>query len=76
MNNLWKHGGKRQALILLFKVYKVGEYYMNKDFFHAENEHLFVTPKKDTIVISSKFAMLLLERRKKNWSNFLFVFTC
>jgi hypothetical protein len=35
---------------------------MNKDFVHVENEYLYVALKKNTIVISSKFVMLLLER--------------
>jgi hypothetical protein len=76
LNRLWKHGGKRKAFILVPRVYKVGEYYMNKDFVHVENEYLYVALKKNTIVISSKFAMLCLKRGKKNWFNFLFVFTC
>jgi hypothetical protein len=68
------HGGRRKALILVSRVYKVGEYYMNKDFIHAENEYLYVAPKKNTIVVSSKFVMLLLERGKINWFDFLFVY--
>jgi hypothetical protein len=73
LNSLWMHGGWRKALILVSRLYKVGEHYMNKDFVHAENEYLYVAPKKNTIVISSKFVMLLLERGKRNWFNVLFV---
>lgn len=39
-DSLWKHGCKRKALVIIPKVYKVGEYYMTKDFGHAKNEHL------------------------------------
>lgn len=60
--SLWMHGGRRKALILVSRVYKIGGYYMKKDFVHAENEYLYVALKKNTIVISSKFVMLLLER--------------
>jgi hypothetical protein len=67
------HGGRRKALILVSRVYKIGGYYMNKDFVHVENEYLYVALKKNIIVISSKFVMLLLERHKKNRFNFLFV---
>ncbi len=30
------------SLITISKVCKAGEYYMNKDFFHANIEHLYV----------------------------------
>jgi hypothetical protein len=58
------HGGRRKALILVSRVYKIGGYYMNKDFVHVE--YLYVALKKNIIVISSKFVMLLLERQKKS----------
>lgn len=32
LNRLWMHGGRRKALILVSKVYKIGGYYMKKDF--------------------------------------------
>jgi hypothetical protein len=40
LDSLWKHGCKMKALVIIPKVYKDGEYYMTKDFVHAENEHL------------------------------------
>jgi hypothetical protein len=73
LNSLLMHGGRRKALISVLRVCKIDGYYMNKDFVYAKNEYLYVALKKNTIVISSKFVMLLLERRKKNWFNFLFV---
>ncbi len=77
LSSLWMHGGKRKALILVSRVYKIGGYYMNKDFVHVENEYLYVALKKNIIVISSKFVMLLLERHKKISSIFcLLIFTC
>jgi hypothetical protein len=50
LDNLWKHGGRRKKIMVIPKVYNVGEYYMNKDFIHAKNERLYATTKKDTII--------------------------
>jgi hypothetical protein len=49
LDNLWKHNGRRKALGTISKVFKVGEYYMNKDFVHAKSEHLYCSIRKDTI---------------------------
>jgi hypothetical protein len=49
LNSLWKHGGKRKNLIVAPKICKFSEYYMNKVFVHAKNEHLHVTTKKDIV---------------------------
>ncbi len=57
------------------KVYKVGEYYMNKDFIHAKNEHLYATTRKDTI-IDQIYQVTILNLGRKNRCNFLFVSTC
>ncbi len=40
--SLWKHGGKENIFIVVPRVYKVGEFYMNKGFVHAKNEHLYI----------------------------------
>jgi hypothetical protein len=37
IDNLWKHARKRKALMVVLGICVVGEYYMNKDFFHAVN---------------------------------------
>jgi hypothetical protein len=33
---------EKNALIVVPRFYKVGEYYMNKGFVHAKNEHLYI----------------------------------
>ncbi len=48
-DNLWKHSGRRKALATISKVFKAGEFYMNKDFVHAKSEHLYYSIRKDTI---------------------------
>jgi len=47
---------------------------MNKEFFHAKNEQLYCSI-KDTIV-NQIYHVVIGERKKKNWYNFLFVSTC
>jgi hypothetical protein len=42
LSSLWKHGVKKKNLIVVPRLYKVGEYYMNKGFVHAKNEHLYI----------------------------------
>jgi hypothetical protein len=45
------------------KVCRVSEYYMNKDFFHAKNERLYVATKKDTI--PKQFLHIIVRKKKK-----------
>jgi hypothetical protein len=42
LSNFWKHGDKKNVLIVVPRLYKVSEYYMNKGFVHAKNEHLYI----------------------------------
>jgi len=49
LDNLWKHNGKRKALGTISRVFKVGEYDMNKDSVHVKSERLYCSIKKDTI---------------------------
>jgi hypothetical protein len=39
LDSHWKHNGRWKALAAILGVCKVGEYYMNKEFVHAKNEH-------------------------------------
>jgi len=49
LDNLWKHGGRRKALATILGVHKINDqFYMNKDFVHVKNEHLYVIAMKDT----------------------------
>jgi hypothetical protein len=41
LDSFWKHSGRRKALITILGVCKANEYYMNKDFVHGKNEHLY-----------------------------------
>jgi hypothetical protein len=50
LDSLWKHDNKKKALIAILNVYKVGEFYMNKNFDPTKNEHLYANVKKDIIV--------------------------
>jgi hypothetical protein len=51
LDNLWKHGGRRKALATILGIYKFNDqFYMNKDFVHVKNEHLYVIAMKDTFV--------------------------
>jgi hypothetical protein len=62
------------AIMAIPKVCKASEYYMNKDFFHAKNERLYVATKKG--IISNNFSILSLEKGRKNWCNLLLISTC
>jgi hypothetical protein len=42
LDNLWKHGGNRKALVAILGVFSVGEYYMNKELVHVKNETLYM----------------------------------
>jgi hypothetical protein len=42
LGGLWKHGGKKNVLIVIPRVYKVDKYYMNKGFVHVKSEHLCI----------------------------------
>jgi hypothetical protein len=42
LDNLWKHGGNRKALVAILGVFCVGEYYMNKEFAHVKNETIYM----------------------------------
>jgi hypothetical protein len=55
----WKH-----LATIPWRIYKANEFYMNKKFVHAMNEHLNVVAKKDIGPI--KFTMLLLKRGRRN----------
>jgi hypothetical protein len=50
LDNLWKHDNRKKTLITILNVYKVGEFYMNKSFGHAKNEHFYANVKKDIII--------------------------
>jgi len=50
LDSLWKHDNRKQALIAILNVYKVGEFYMNKSFGLSKNEHLYANVRKDIIV--------------------------
>ncbi len=47
--NLWKHGDKRKVSFVIPRVCTTSEYYTNKESTHANNKHLYVITKKDTI---------------------------
>jgi hypothetical protein len=64
LDNLWKHGGRRKALVAIVGVCKVGELYMNKDLVHANNESMYANVKKNTIA-SQVFHGANAERKKK-----------
>ncbi len=49
LDNLWKHGGRRNVLFVILRVCISSEYYTNKESTHANNGHLYVITKKDTI---------------------------
>jgi len=40
LDSLLKHGSRRKALIDIQRVYKTGEYYMNKYLVHIKNKQL------------------------------------
>jgi len=69
LSSLWKHGDKKNVLIVVSRLYKVGESYMNKGFVHAKNKHLYIVYYRD-IIITSKLTMLPLKREKKIGSIF------
>jgi hypothetical protein len=45
LDSVWKHGGRRKALVAIVGVCKVGELYVNKDLFHAKNECIYANVK-------------------------------
>jgi hypothetical protein len=61
LDNLWKHGDKRKVSFVILKVCTTHEYYTNKESTHANNEHLYVIDKKDTI----NNQVFHVEKRKK-----------
>ncbi len=73
LDNLWKHNGRRKALGTISRVFKVGEYDMNKDSVHVKVNVCIVQLRRTPLL--TKFVMLLLVEGRKNWCNFLFVFT-
>jgi hypothetical protein len=75
LNSLWKHkhSGRKQTLIAILGIYKVGEFYMKKYSIHAKNEHLYPNVKKNTI--ANWVFCDVATKRKNNWSSVLFVFT-
>jgi hypothetical protein len=42
LDNLWKHGGNRKALVAILGVFCVGEYHINKELVHVKNERLYM----------------------------------
>jgi hypothetical protein len=64
LNNLWKHSERRKALTTIPRICKANEYYMNKDFSHAKNEHLYCLVKKDTIV-NQIYHVVVGEKKKQ-----------
>jgi hypothetical protein len=63
--DLWKHNGRRKVLIIIPRVCKTNEYYMNKDFVHAKKEHLYCSVRKDTI--ANEIYHVVVGERKKNF---------
>jgi len=58
LNKLRKHGDETKTIHCSPMSYKILEfYYVNKIFVHAKNEHLYVSIKRDLIVV--KFIMVL-----------------
>jgi len=49
LDNLWKHGGRRNVLFVILRVCTTSEYYTNKESIHAIDKHLYVITKKDII---------------------------
>jgi hypothetical protein len=64
LDNLWKHGGRREALVVILRVYKTRKIYMKKKLVHAKNERLYANGKKDTIV-NQIFRGAIAKRKKK-----------
>ncbi len=50
LDSLWKHGGRKKTLIGIWGVYKVSEYYMNKNLVHTKNEWLYTVIRKNSII--------------------------
>jgi hypothetical protein len=42
LDSLWKHGSRKEILIGIWRIYKFGEYYMNKNLVHTKNEWLYM----------------------------------
>jgi hypothetical protein len=74
LDNLWKHGKRRKALITIPRVCNVGEYLMNKCFVHAKNERWYVVTRNDIVLKQTCHATF--GERTRYWCNFLFVSTC
>jgi hypothetical protein len=49
LDNLWKHGGRKKALVAIPIVYKAREVHMKKYLVHAKNEHMYANVKEGTI---------------------------
>jgi hypothetical protein len=64
IDSLQKHARKRKALMADLGVSATNEYYMNKDIVHAQNERLYATVKKDSILKQVCHAAIG-ERKKK-----------
>jgi hypothetical protein len=68
LDNLWIHGGRKK----ISWVCKVGEYYMNKEFIHAKNEHSYATTKKDIII--NQIYLIIIGKRINILVNFFVYF--
>jgi len=64
LDSFWKDIGKMKVLSTIPRVCKTIKYYMNKEFFHAKNERLYCSIRKDTIV-NQIYHVVIGERKKK-----------
>jgi len=73
LDNLWKHGGMRKALIAILRICKTRKFYMKFFLVHAKNEHFYANVKKDTI--ANQIFCGAIAKLKEKCSSLLFVFT-
>jgi len=50
LDSLWKHGGRKKAIVAIPSGCKIEKFYMNKKIVHAKNEHLYTIVRKDNII--------------------------
>ncbi len=60
LDSLWKHGGRKKAIVAIPSGYKIEKLYMNKKFVHAKNEHLYTIVRKDNIINCQVFRGVII----------------
>jgi hypothetical protein len=60
LNSLWKHGGRKKAIIAIPSGCKIEKFYMNKKFVHAKNAHLYSIVRKDNITNCEVFCRVII----------------